>query len=174
MGRVAVFLCHCGTNIAGVIDIQRVAEEIRKISGVAIVQDSRFLCSTDGIESMVDSIRSSGVDRVVVAACSFRTHEPLFQNALRRAGLNPYLLELVNVRELCSWVHEKEREKATEKAVKMIRAAIAKIQGNQPLERRKLPVIPAALVIGGGIAGIRAALDIADAGFTVYLVEKEP
>ncbi len=171
--KIAVFLCHCGTNIAGVIDIERVAKEIRRIPD-AVVWDHRFLCSTDGVESMVNNIKSSGVDRVVVAACSFRTHEPLFQEALRRAELNPYLLEMVNIRELCSWVHEGEKEKATEKAIRIIKAAITKVRNNKPLERKKLPIIPAALVIGGGIAGIRAALDIADAGFTVYLVEKEP
>lgn len=171
--KVAVFVCHCGTNIAGTVDVQRVVERIGKIPNV-VVWDHKFLCSADGIEYMVENIKSSGASRVVVASCSFRTHEPLFQRALQRAGLNPYLLEMVNVRELCSWVHEAEKDKATEKAIKMIKASIAKVRSNQPLERLKLPVIPAVLVIGGGIAGIRAALDVAEAGFTVYLVEKEP
>ena len=172
--KTAVFICHCGTNIGGVIDISKIIEKLKNIPSIAVAQDHRFLCSTDGIETMINSIKTSNADRVVVAACSFRTHEPLFQEALHRAGLNPYLLELVNIRELCSWVHENERDRATEKALKMIRAAIMKIQDNQPLKRIRLPVTPAALVIGGGIAGIRAALDIAEAGFTVYLVEKEP
>lgn len=172
--RIAIFVCHCGTNIAGVVDVSRVINEIRGIDDVVVVQDHKYLCSSEGVELIVNSIAVNKVDKVVIAACSFRTHEPIFQTALQKAGLNPYVLEMVNIRELCSWVHEDEPIEATEKAIKMIKAAVAKARYNNPLERKKFAVIPAALVIGGGIAGIRAAIDIADAGFNVYLIEREP
>lgn len=172
--RIAVFICHCGTNIAGNIDIQKVVEQIKNVENVITIQDHKFLCSTEGINLMVNSIKNNRINRVVVAACSFRTHEHIFQMVLQKSGLNPYLLEIVTIRELCSWVHENEPEEATEKAIRMIKAAIAKVKHNKPLERRRFPITPTVLVIGGGIAGIRAALDVAESGFTVYLVEREP
>ncbi|MDI6894338.1 MAG: CoB--CoM heterodisulfide reductase iron-sulfur subunit A family protein [Bacillota bacterium] len=173
MKRIGVFLCHCGSNIAGTVDIDRVAEAVRKMPGVVYAEQNKYTCSEPGQEQIRKGIKEQGLDRVVVAACSPRMHENTFRRTVESAGLNPYLLEIANVREHCSWVH-KDREEATAKAIDLVRRAVAKVVFNRPLQKASIPVEKRALVIGGGIAGIQAALDIADAGHEVWLVEKEP
>ena len=172
--KVGVYLCHCGENIARVVDVGRVREETSKLPYVHVARDYVYMCSDPGQKLILDDIKELGVNRVVVASCSPKMHEPTFQKVLSSAGLNPYLLEMANIREHCSWPHENEPELATAKAIALVRAAVSKAALLIPLETTKLEVTKAALVIGGGIAGIRAALDIADAGFKVYLVERNP
>ncbi|MBI2915107.1 MAG: CoB--CoM heterodisulfide reductase iron-sulfur subunit A family protein [Firmicutes bacterium] len=173
MKRVGVFVCHCGSNIAATVDVRRVAEESRKtIPDVVFSTDYKYMCSEPGQEVVRKAIREHNLDRVVICACSPRMHEATFRKTAETAGLNPFLVEMANVREHCSWVHS-DREKATGKAMDLARTAVAKAARNQPLTRSFIPVTKRALVIGGGIAGIQAALDIADAGYEVVLVEKE-
>jgi heterodisulfide reductase subunit A len=172
--RVGVYLCHCGENIATVVDVAKVREEISKLPHVRVARDYVYMCSDPGQRLITDDIKELGINRVVVASCSPRMHEPTFQKVLSSAGLNPYLLEMANIREHCSWPHPDEPELATAKAIDLVRAAVSKAALLIPLETARFEVTKAALVIGGGIAGIRAALDIADAGFKVYLVEKNP
>lgn len=174
MLRIGVYVCHCGKNIAGVIDVKKVVSEISKLEDVVVCRDYPFMCSSEGQQLIIEDIKKYNLDRVVVAACSPRTHEPIFQEALKRAGLNPFQLEMANIRDQCSWVHEHEKEEATLKAIRLIKAAVAKVRLYEEVEVERIPVKKAVLVIGGGIAGITAALDIAKAGFKVYLVEKEP
>ena len=171
--RIGVFICHCGTNIAGVLDVKSLREFAAGLEGVVVARDYPYMCSDPGQELIKKSIDEFDLNRVVVASCSPRMHEPTFRGVLEEKGLNPYFFEMANIREHCSWVHE-DVEKATEKAKRLIAAAVAKTRLLEPLERKRVPVIPSVLVIGGGIAGIQAALDIADAGFKVYLVEREP
>lgn len=170
--RIGVFVCHCGINIASVVNVKEVAEYARTLPGVVFVQDNLFTCSQDTIVNMIATIRREGLNRVVVASCTPRTHEPLFQETLREAGLNPYLFEMANIRDQDSWVHQNEPEKATQKAKDLVRMAIAKVRGNQPLSANVVPVHKRALVIGGGVTGMVAALSLADQGFPVDLVEK--
>ncbi|RLG49334.1 MAG: disulfide reductase, partial [Thermoproteota archaeon] len=172
--RIGVFICHCGTNIAGVIDVKKLAEYARTLPNVVFAIDERYMCSSTGQELLKEKIRELGLNRVVVAACSPRLHEVTFRNALKEAGLNPYLLEMANIREHCSWVHSKAPDAAEEKAKGLVAAAVAKATYLEPLEPPEFPVRRAALVIGGGIAGIQAALDLANEGFKVYMVEKSP
>jgi heterodisulfide reductase subunit A len=172
--KVGVYLCHCGENIADVVNVGKVREAISKLPHVHVARDYVYMCSDPGQGLITDDIKELGINRVVVASCSPRMHEPTFQKVLSFAGLNPYLLEMANIREHCSWPHINEPELATAKAIDIVRAAVSKAALLTPLETTKLEVTKAALVIGGGIAGIRAALDIADAGFKVYLVEKNP
>jgi heterodisulfide reductase subunit A len=170
--RVGVFVCHCGINIAKTVDVKRVAEEIAKEPGVAIAQDYQYTCSVPGQQMIVDGVREHILDRVIVAACSPKMHEPTFRRAVAKAGLNPYLCEIANIREQCSWVHE-DIEQATEKAIDIIRTILEKIRGDHSLSTTSTPVTKRALVIGGGIAGIQASLDIAESGYEVILVERE-
>ncbi|RLI09707.1 disulfide reductase, partial [Candidatus Bathyarchaeota archaeon] len=172
--RIGIFICHCGLNIAGVLDVGRLREEASKLPGVVFCTDYPYMCSEPGQELIRKSIAEHGLNRVVVAACSPAMHEETFRQVLRSAGLNPYLLEVANIREQCSWPHSREPERATEKALKLIEMAVAKASRLEPIEVRKMPVKKSVLVIGGGIAGITAALDLAEAGLTVYLVEKGP
>jgi len=172
--KVGVYICHCGKNIAGVIDIKKVLEEVKKLNEVSITRDYMFMCSRTGQQLIIDDIKAGIVDRVVVAACSPTMHEETFMRALEEAGLNRFLFEMANIREQCSWVHYNDPEAATEKAIDIVKAAVKRVSKYEPYERGKLPVVKRALIIGGGIAGIRAALDIADAGIEVYLVEKSP
>lgn len=169
--RVGVFVCHCGTNIAGVVDVARVAEAARSMHGVAFATDYKFMCSDPGQALLRDAVLKHKLDRVVVAACSPRMHEPTFRKACAEAGLNPYLFEMANIREHCSWVHE-DKLAATVKAIDLVRSAVAKACLLEPLEPRNVPVEPRVLVVGGGVAGIQAALDIADAGVKVVMVER--
>ena len=170
---IGVYVCHCGTNIAATVDVKEVAEFAKNLPDVAISRDYVYMCSDPGQEMIKRDIQDANLDRVVVASCSPRMHEPTFRKACEEAGLNPYCMEMANIREHCSWVHS-DKEKATEKAKELVACAVAKASLLQPLEPMRMGVTPSALVIGGGIAGIQTALDIADAGFQVYLVEKEP
>ena len=171
---IGVFICHCGTNIAGTVDVPAVTEYAGTLPDVVVSRDYMFMCSDMGSRLISDCIREHGLDRVVVASCSPRMHEPTFRRAVEKAGLNPYCLEMANIREHCSWVHTGEPERATEKAEDLVRMAVSKARLLEPLDKKKLEMTPAALVIGAGIAGIQASLDIAEQGVKVYLVEREP
>ncbi len=172
--RVGVFVCHCGINIGGVIDVPGVAEYAKGLPNVSFVCDNLFTCSQDSAVKMAEAIRDHDLTRVVVASCSPRTHEGLFQENLEKAGLNPYLFEMANIRDQGSWVHMHEPEAATVKAKDLVRMAVAKSAYLKPLKPGQLPVTPAALILGGGLAGITAALTLADQGFDSCIVEKEP
>jgi heterodisulfide reductase subunit A len=170
--KVGVYVCHCGINIAHTVDVQEVAKAAGEIPEVVVARDYIYMCSDPGQQLIRDDIRELGLNRVVVASCSPRMHELTFRKVIREAGLNPYFLQVANIREQCSWVHT-DRAAATEKAKGIVTGAVARACLLQPLEERDTHVTSAALVIGGGIAGLQAALDIADAGYRVYLVEKE-
>ncbi len=172
MNKIGVFVCHCGINIANTVDVEKVVEEIGKYPGVVYATDNKYMCSQPGQDMIKDTIRERDLDAVVVAACSPTLHETTFRRAVEDAGLNPYFCEIANIREQCSWVH-KDKDVATEKAIKIIKTILAKSRLNEALYPVKIPVIKCALVIGGGIAGIQASLDIADAGYEVILVERE-
>ena len=174
--RIGVYVCHCGSNIAGTVDVEEVARwagEELKDRGVVIARDYKFMCSSLGQELIEEDIKEEGLTRVVVAACSPHLHENTFRTACDKAGLNPYLCELVSIREQVSWVHT-DKAAATEKSKAVISGGVERVIYNEPLEPLRVPIHPATLVVGGGIAGIQAALEIADAGFPVYLVEREP
>jgi heterodisulfide reductase subunit A len=174
--RIGVYVCHCGTNIAGVVDVadvSRWAGERLAGKGVVVSRDYKFMCSSLGQELIQKDIKEMGLTRVVVAACSPHLHEATFRNACKGAGLNPYLCELVSIREQDSWVHT-DKVAATEKAKAIISGGVARVAYNEELEPLRVPIHPDTLVVGGGIAGIQAALEIADAGYHVYLVEREP
>jgi heterodisulfide reductase subunit A2 len=171
--RIGVYICHCGVNIANVVDVSQVTEFARGLRAVAVARDYKFMCSDPGQELIKGDIRDLGIDRVVVASCSPRLHESTFRRALSSAGLNPYLFEMANIREQISWVTE-DKVAATEKAKAMVSAAAMRVYYHEPLESKEVQVNPATLVVGGGIAGIQAALEIADSGYKVYLVEREP
>ena len=172
--RIGLFVCHCGSNIAGHVDVEAVADYGRTLAGVVFVQRNLYSCAEGGLREVKEAIVNERLDRVVVAACTPRTHEPLFQEACREAELNPYLLEFVNIRDQCSWVHMKEPEAATQKAMDLVRMGVAKARLLEPLEEHEVPVEPVALVIGGGLIGMTAALNLAHRGFVVRLVEREP
>ena len=170
--KVGVFVCNCGTNIGGIVDVPSVAEYARTLPGVSYVEENLFTCSQDTQDKMKEVIEREGLNRVVVAACTPRTHEPLFQETLRDAGLNKYLFEMANIRNQCSWVHSKEREDATLKSKDLVRMAVARAQLIQPLPQPTIGVDNKALVIGGGISGMTSALGLADQGFHTYLIEE--
>jgi heterodisulfide reductase subunit A len=170
--RVGVFVCDCGTNIAKVVDVKRVVEYAGGMRGVYHSVEEAFSCSVDSITHMVESVKKKGLNRVVVAACTPRTHEPVFQDALREAGLNPYLLEFCNIREQCALVHMNDKERATRKAMDLVRMSVAKATLLEPLSRVSYGVTRAALVIGGGISGMTSALALASQGIKVHLIEK--
>lgn len=173
MQRVGVFVCWCGSNIAATVDVEKVAQVLSQEPGVVFSTHYQYMCSQAGQEMIQNSIREYGLTGVVICSCSPRMHEATFRKTCEKAGLNPYMVEIANIREQCSWIH-KDREAATEKAVILGRAAIAKVHLNAPLTAGTSPVKKRALVIGGGIAGIQTALDIAEAGFPVDIVEKQP
>ena len=173
MQKIGVFVCWCGSNIAGTVDVQAVSDALAKEPGVVYSTNYQYMCSEAGQNLIKDAIKEYGLTGVVICSCSPRMHEATFRKAVASVGLNPYMLEVANVREQCSWIH-KDKAVATEKAIILGRAAIAKVQLNAPLQAGESPVVKRALVIGGGIAGIQTALDIAEAGFDVDIVEKTP
>ena len=170
--RVGVFICHCGSNIASVVDVERVVRQTRELRHVVVAESNTYTCADDTQNRIKDRIAEFGLNRVVVASCTPRTHEPIFRDTLRDAGLNPYLLEMANIRDQCSWVHSGEPGRATDKAVDLVRMAVARAALLMPLAEETVPVNKAALVVGGGIAGMTAAMALADQGFQVHLVEK--
>jgi heterodisulfide reductase subunit A len=170
---VGVYVCHCGTNIAGVVDVEAVAEYASHLDGVAVSRHYAYMCSDPGQALIQEDIRRHALDRVVVASCSPLMHETTFRTACAEAGLNPFLFQMTNIREHCAWVTH-DPAKATEKARRLVSAAVRRVCLHDPLEMRRADVRQAAVVVGGGIAGIEAALRMADAGKRVYLVEREP
>lgn len=171
--KIGVYICHCGINIAATVDIERVTAFAQALPHVAIARNYQYMCSDPGQDLIKNDIKNLGLDRIVVSACSPRMHEPTYRNAVRSAGLNPYFFEMANIREQCSWVHP-DKEQGTKKAMDLIASAVAKVSLHEPLEENEVGVTPSVLVIGAGIAGIQAALDIARSGFEIYLVEKSP
>jgi len=171
--RIGVYICHCGNNIAGMVACEEVAEWAAGLDGVAVSRDYEFMCSSLGQEMIKEDIRELGLDRVVVASCTPRMHEPTFQRAVAETGLNPYYFEMANIREQCSWVHE-DRGQATDKAKALVGGAVSRVRHHQPLSINTVKINPATLVVGAGITGIQAALELADANYPVYLVEREP
>ena len=171
--RIGVFVCHCGSNIGGFLDVPGVAGYARTLPGVAHAEDNLYTCSQDTIAHIIEQVKQLGLNRVVVASCTPLTHEPLFQDAIRLAGLNPYLFEMANIRNQCSWVHSSDWEGGTAKARTMVRMAVARARELQPLKTSQMPVNHAVLVIGGGIAGMTAALTLADQSFPVHIIERE-
>jgi heterodisulfide reductase subunit A len=171
--RVGVYVCHCGTNIAATVDVKAVAEYARTLNNVVVVRDYTYMCSDPGQALIKEDIKSNGLDRVVVASCSPLMHETTFRRACAEAGLNPFLFQMTNIREHCSWVTE-DIPAATDKARALVAAAVYRVLYQDPLEMRSVTLKQSALVVGGGIAGIEAALRMADAGKHVYLVERQP
>ena len=172
--RIGIFICHCGHNISTSVDIETLKKECAEIPGVALVEDYKYMCSTPGQELVAESILRHNLTGLVMANCSPNLHERTFRNVAAKAGLNPYLVEVANIREHCSWPHWNDHEAATKKALKIIKSITATVKQNAALEPIRVEVEKTAMVIGGGIAGIQSALDIADAGYRVHLVEKEP
>ncbi|MCQ2437253.1 MAG: NAD(P)-binding protein, partial [Clostridia bacterium] len=173
MQRIGVFVCWCGSNIAATVDVKRVAEAVREVPGVVYSADYQYMCSENGQALIRDAISEHKLTGVVVCSCSPRMHEATFRKTATKAGINPYMVEIANIREQCSWIH-KDMPEGTEKAIILAKAAIAKVNLNAPLIAGTSPVTKRALVIGGGIAGIQTALDVADAGYEVDIVEKSP
>ncbi len=172
--RIGVYVCHCGSNIAGVVDCPDVADYGQKLPDVIVSRHEGYLCSEPGQIQIKTDIREHGLNRIVVASCSPRLHEPTFRKCLVEAGLNPYVLEMANLREQCSWVHSHDSQGATQKSKDLVRSAVARARWLGAREETEVPIEPATLVIGGGVAGIQAALDLADSGYKVILVEKQP
>ena len=172
--RIGVFVCDCGKNIAGFVDTEAVRKYAEGLDDVVVSVGNQYTCSDPGQEDIKKHIRENDLNRIVVASCSPRLHEPTFRTCTAEVGLNPYLLEMANIREQCSWVHSTDTAAATEKAKDLVGMAVARARRLQPQHENEFPVTDAALVIGGGIAGIQASLDLANAGHKVYLVEKQP
>jgi heterodisulfide reductase subunit A len=174
MTRIGVYVCHCGLNIAGTVDVEKVTEHAKSLPDVAVAKHYTYMCSDPGQRMIQDDIKKHKLDRIVIATCSPRMHEETFRKAVAEAGLNPYLVEIVNLREHVSWPHAHEPNKATEKAKALVRMGVARVRLLESLKKRKVSVGKNVLVVGGGIAGIQSSLDLANAGFKVYLVEKAP
>ena len=166
--RIGVFVCHCGINIGGVVNVPAVKEYARTLPNVVYVEENLYTCSQDTQEKIKNAIKEHDLNRVIVASCSPRTHEPMFRETIREAGLNKFLFEMANIRDQCSWVHMRQKEEATEKAKDLVRMAVANARLNRSLDQLTVPVIPNGLVIGGGVAGMTAALNLAEQGFEVY------
>jgi len=172
--RIGVFVCECGVNIAATVDCDELVESSKKLPGVALSVKNKYTCSEPGQEEIKKAIVEHKLNKVVIASCTPRMHEPTFRQCVSEVGLNPYLMEMANIREQCSWVHSFDKKKATEKAKDIISAAVGKVTYLHPQEEVEVHVTQKALVIGGGAAGMQAALDLADSGYPVYLVEKSP
>lgn len=162
--KIGIFVCHCGVNIASIVDVEKVALELKDYTDVEISTDYVYMCSEPGQNMILEQIKERGLDGVIVAACSPTLHEKTFQNVAELAGLNPYMVEIANIREQNSWVHI-DREKATEKAIKIVKSMVQKLRGNEKLEPIKVGITRRAMVVGGGVSGLQAALDIADHGY---------
>lgn len=171
--KIGVYICHCGTNIARTVDCKSVAEFASQLPNVAVARDYQYMCSDPGQEMIKKDIHELGINRVVVASCSPLMHESTFRKAVSSAGVNPFLFQMANIREQCSWITE-NRELATDRAKAIITGAVTRVSFNEPLDVKKVPVNPDVLIVGGGITGIEAGLQIADSGRKVWLVEKEP
>lgn len=171
--RIGVYICHCGRNIAGMVDVEAVSEYAGSLPDVAVTRTYKYMCSAPGQELIEEDIRKDNLNRIVVASCSPLLHELTFRNATAIGGLNPFFMHMVSLREHVSWVHE-DSEEATKKAKDLVRAAVGRVRFHRPLEKKKVPINPNALIVGGGIAGIHAAITMADSGKKVYLVEREP
>jgi heterodisulfide reductase subunit A len=171
--KTGVYICHCGTNIAATVDVKTVAEFAQGLNEVVIARDYSYMCSDPGQALIKEDIEELGLNRVVVASCSPLMHEATFKAAVKEAGLNPFYIQMANIREQCSWVID-DPQQATEKAKKMVAAAVRRVRYHEPLQMRDVDMTQSALVVGAGIAGIEAALKLADAGKQVYLVEREP
>ena len=171
--KIGVYVCQCGVNIASVVDVADVVRFARGLPHVAVARDNKYTCAEPGQKMIRQDIQEMGINRVVVASCTPRMHEATFQGVLEEAGLNPYFFEMANIREHVSWI-SKDSAQATAKAKRLVSAAVARVALQEPLQARRVPVTDKALVVGGGIAGIQAALTIANAGYQVYLVEREP
>ena len=171
MQRIGVFICWCGSNIAATVDVEKLSQLIKAEPNVVYAENYQYMCSENGQQLIKKAIAEHHLDGIVIGSCSPRMHEATFRRAAASAGLNPYMVEVANIREQCSWIH-KDKEEATAKALVLVRTAIAKVRLNAPITEGESPVIKRALVIGGGIAGIQAALDIAEAGYPVDIVEK--
>jgi heterodisulfide reductase subunit A len=172
--RIGVFICDCGSNIAGPVDNEALTEYSATLPGVVSAVRNRYTCADPGQQEIQRVVREENLNRVVVASCSPSSYEPIFRNCIQGAGLNPYLLEMANIREHCSWVTPNDREAATRKAKGIVKVAVARAHWLYPQDEEQIPVTKAALVVGGGVAGIQAALDLADGGNQVYLVERKP
>lgn len=172
--RIGVYICHCGLNIAQTIDCKQVAQRAATLDNVIVSKDLGYACSEPGQQEIKKDITEHGLDRIVIGSCSPRLHEPTFRQMMNAAGLNPFLMEMANLREQCSWVHMKEPDAATNKAIDLVKMSVSRVRGLFPLYEETLPLTRRTLVIGGGIAGIQAALDLADNGYEVVLVEKKP
>jgi len=172
--RIGVYVCNCGLNIGKTVDCRQVAETAAAMADVQISRSIPYACSDPGQQSIREDILAHRLDRIVVASCSPRLHEPTFRQMIREAGLNPYMLEMANIREQCSWVHLNEPEAATQKAKDLTKMAVSRVRSHKALTPEKQPLVKRTLVIGGGVAGIQAALDLADNGYEVVLVEKKP
>jgi len=172
--RIGVFVCDCGSNIAGPVDTQAVTDYAATLPGVVSAVRNRYTCADPGQQEIQRVIGEQNLNRIVVASCSPSSYESIFRTCIQGAGLNPYLLEMANIREHCSWVTPNDREAATRKAKGIVKVAVARSRWLYPQDEEQIPVTSAALVVGGGIAGIQAALDLADGGNQVYLVEKKP
>lgn len=172
--RIGVYVCHCGLNIAQTVNCQAVAEQALELENVVVGKDVGYACSEPGQHEIRTDIEENRLDRVVIASCSPRLHEPTFRQMMQAAGLNPYMLEMANLREQCSWVHMKDPEAATKKAIDLVKMSISRVRHLTPLFPENLPLTKRTLVIGGGVAGIQASLDLADNGYDVVLVEKSP
>jgi heterodisulfide reductase subunit A len=171
--RIGVYVCQCGLNIAQTVDCGKVAQAAAALSGVVVAKDIVYACSTPGQQEIIKDIAESALDRVVIASCSPRLHEPTFRKMMLTAGLNPYMMEMANLREQCSWVHMNEPAAATDKALDLVKMAVERVRQLYPLYEETLPLTKRTMVVGGGVAGIQAALDLADTGYEVMLVEKE-
>jgi len=172
--KMGVYVCKCGLNIGKVVDCEKVAKNVSQVNGVVVSKDIPYACSEPGQMEIQKDIEENDLNRIVIASCSPRLHEPTFRHMMKEIGLNPYLLEIANLREQCSWVHMNEPALATQKAEDLVRMAISRARLLYPLSEEVLPMTKRALVIGGGIAGIQAALDLADNGYEVVMVEKAP
>jgi heterodisulfide reductase subunit A len=171
--KIGVYVCHCGTNIAATVDVESLAAFAQNLDGVVIARNYSYMCSDPGQELIQEDIQELDLNRIVVASCSPLMHEQTFRNAVKQVGLNPFFFQMANIREQCSWVID-DLDEATEKAKGMVAAAVQRVRNHQPLAYRSVDMNPSVLVMGAGIAGMEAALKLADSGKMVYLVEKEP